>query len=260
MSRDEHHIDGIAISARHGRAIRNLVLRERSQRLKLKGMDNLFDELHNKDATIDNLRETIDSLQVKVKRSELQMSKLLRSAPLKEPVVASCTKLGQKSGNLTTLGDYSRHGQKSMMDETENIRSAEQSDLEPDGAGCSFSSHFDFPEQPSVDSKGDLKRSPRPLHSLVSQTSPQSTDCTQTTQLQSSNRFRPSTPELCSSSSSLPSGTISVSSSRPKSPEVSKDLLEKLLSQNGRIKKVMRDILKYKGLTLNDYLVRLTKL
>lgn len=39
------------------------------------------------------------------------------------------------------------------------------------------------------------------------------------------------------------------------SSDVSKELVTKLLNQNGRLKKAMRDILQFKGMTVTDYLV-----
>ena len=39
--------------------------------------------------------------------------------------------------------------------------------------------------------------------------------------------------------------------------EISQDLLKKLMSQNGRLKKVIRDILAYKNITTEDYLDKL---
>jgi hypothetical protein len=110
-------------------------------------------------------------------------------------------------------------GTKSRL-EADSAPLGECDDIEADGAA---------PAQPFKDRLSDYSKP-------FNEPSPHSPVCTSQTQ-----------------SSVLPSITVG-GSSRSRNP-VSKDLVDKLMQQNARLKKSIREILLHKGLTVSDYLV-----
>jgi len=242
----------------------------KTQEHRLRGLDNLNSLLREKDETILDLRDKLDNCKSALSRTEGQLSVLMRTGSKSELVSLGGSPVRKSLGSSEASRNISYPpptASSSLIQEQESdkIETAESqtdkkvSDLEEDGEyTCHDTSNkFMASAQPSVDRKG----SPMFVSKSGIDASISSVVTEMVVTLSSGKKstyqvgLKRDTDQIKRDALQATTQFNSGPQSFPSMNEVSHDLVGKLMSQNGRLKKVMRDMLQHKGLTLNDYLV-----
>lgn len=214
------------------------------QKVKLQATGNLYELLRTKDADLRRSRETVTSMQMALRRTEHELQRALRLqvAADKPPSPVRTSAVVRVSRGLEE--DSASRSSAVLVD---------NDDLETDG--CTAARHSVISAEPCEGtSHKDSFTTGLPTATVLPTVSASAPSSSQTVSVSEALKTVPLVshgPLLTSmSDSSRTSSRFSCT------PQVSKDLLDKVMQQNVRLKKSLRDILQYKGMSISDYLVR----
>jgi len=226
------------------------------QEVKLKATENLFDLLQSKDAEVRQYKENVALLRAALDRLESLQQKMmferLAAPPTQHSLWAKPSK-GLQEDSVPSLAL------------TNNDLEADSAELYDDRT-CAVKRDFllNHAQPKLLDSSESLKINSLAMPHNTVATSVQNFN----TSLQNMSSCTVPVVSVTSINSTcsmpLPQATCSITSSSLVNSmpmqigtAVSKDLVDKVMQQNARLKKAIRDILQQKGLSVSDYLVRL---
>ena len=240
--------------------MRTLVDTCRKQKVQLKGLANIQNLVQVKEEELTAAKEKITNLTAALDKSEIRQANLIRLLG----------NGGRSPGqSVSTSGDYAFSAvslQRRTQTGSCSLNSKLQySDIEEDGAGPTIAEDCQtFSGIPSVSAlKSDCKSSIRgrleadacTFEEVPPLTLSENNFMSGASACLPSNCFTLDPLAFPDSRSKLPSCS-SMQPSFNSAPGVSKDLLDKIVQQNVRLKKATREILNQRGMSLNSYLVK----
>jgi len=222
----------------------------KQQKYQLVAASNLHRLMREKEEELAASKEENKQLHLALQQNESRMSNIIRlqaATAATTSLNAATHSLEEDCANVCTSTNHDRFLHL-------------QSDVVPDGDGELVTEKRQFPVLPSSISKSTEKHASKSV-TLESAPVPVPVTLLPTVSvtLPSADVSSPSTDTCATrvtcSTSSVPVRMSSVSSVSSVTNPESKDLLDKVLQQNARLKKTLRDLLSQKGLSVSTYLV-----
>jgi len=216
---------------------RQAVARMRQQQLQLAAAANLHRLMREKEEELAASKEQIGQMELVLQQSETRMNSMMR---LQAAVAA--TSLPAATHSLEEDDAFPKSSSRFVLP---------QSDVEPDGEVATDPQQC-FPYAVKPMKKEMMLDSD--TSTLTSVSSPSVLVSSSSASVSSASTDVRSSPVTCVASSVTASLSPFLSVTSAPNPE-SKDLLDKVLQQNARLKKTLRDLLSQKGLSVSTYLV-----
>lgn len=207
----------------------NVVAHMRQQNRRLVAASNLQRLIHNKDRQLAASREENEQLQLVLQQNEARLSSMIQLQAT-AAAAAAATSLSATTHALEADNAYPRFDTSPLC-----------GDVDPDGEMATVPPCFPLPSnEPKVTFE-------RVTHTSIPASSvPVASSSTKV--------FSPSTDVTCLATSTVTHMSPVASLAAATNAE-SKDLLDKVIRQNARLKKTLRDLLSQKGLSVSTFLV-----
>ena len=267
--------DGEAAAADHVRVpaklFKELVEKLKMQSTKLTALNNVHLLVQEKDESMRACKEKLENNQAALQRTEMRLAQVLKlqMTSATERSIGSESNVDSMTARFGSIGGPTLSIQRSNISSTSSKSASDnqRSDLEEDGCPSILPNHEQFVQNADSSLKGkssfsecsqELQLRPRSIgdSSNVMAGADCSDGCSRLSSMTMAKHSDDTCPSITVSGCSIKRVMLSTAYSPfATGGGISQDLVDKLMHQNGRLKKAMRDVLNQHGVTISDYLV-----